>query len=443
MGAGAAARVAGAVGAFLDGPVPVRIRAWDGSEAGAAPGPGVPTVVLRSRRALRRLLWEPGEMGLAHAYVSGDLDVDGDLAEGLSAMWSLVNSGTITKRRPGATELLGLAAQAVRLGLLGTKPAPPPEAIKIKGRLHSRRRDRDVIAHHYDAGNAFYSLLLDASMAYSSGYWTSEDSTLARAQHDKLELICRKLDLAPGRRLLDIGCGWGSLAVHAAREHGAQVRAVTISREQRDHVNARIRAEGLAGQVQVDLLDYRDVAEKITAVDGPFDAVSAIEMGEHVGDEHYPTFAAILHGALRPGGRALVQQMSRGANAPGGGAFIETYVTPDMVMRPVGDTLTFLQHAGLEVRDVHVMREHYVPTIRAWLATLEERFDEAVSLVGERGARMWRLYLAGGALAFEENRMGVDQILLARPTDRGRSGMPATRDDWAVRSRTEAGKPGT
>jgi cyclopropane-fatty-acyl-phospholipid synthase len=284
-------------------------------------------------------------------------------------------------------------------------------------------------------------------MAYSSGYWTSPRSTLVDAQHAKLELICRKLDLAPGRRLLDIGCGWGSLAIHAAREHGAQVRAVTISREQRDQVNAHVRAEGLAGQVQVDLLDYRDIAERITAVDGPFDAVSSIEMGEHVGDEHYPTFAATLFGALRPGGRALVQQMSRDRVAPGGGAFIETYVTPDMVMRPVGETLRFLQGPGLEVRDVHIMREHYVPTIRAWLAALEERWDEAVSLVGERSARMWRLYLVGAALAFEGNRMGVDQILLARPTDRGRSGMPATRDAWtlqdAVQEGADAGTPAT
>lgn len=435
---GAAERVATAVGAFLDGPLPVRIRAWDGSEAGPAPAPGVPTVVLTRRRALRRLLWQPGEMGLAHAYVSGDLDVDGDLAQGLSAMWSLIRTGTISARRPSLTDLPGLAARAARLGLIGPRPAPPPEAIKITGRLHSRRRDRAVIHHHYDAGNEFYRLLLDPSMAYSSGYWTHEGATLAEAQHAKLELICRKLGLAEGSRLLDVGCGWGSLAVHAAREHGAQVRAVTISAEQRDHVNARIRAEGLAGRVQVDLLDYRDVRERI---EGPFDAVSAIEMGEHVGDEHYPTFAATLHDALRPGGRALVQQMSRGVGAPGGGAFIETYVTPDMVMRPVGDTLTFLQHAGLEVRDVHVMREHYVPTVRAWLATLEERFDEAVRLLGPGGARMWRLYLAGGALAFEENRMGVDQILLVRPTDRGRSRMPATRDDWVVRSADDVGTP--
>jgi cyclopropane-fatty-acyl-phospholipid synthase len=446
-GSGAAGRIASAVGGFLDGPLPVRIRAWDGSEAGAAHGPGVPTVVLRSKRALRRLLWQPGEMGLAHAYVSGDLDVDGDLGEALDAMWELVRSGAIAARRPRVGELPGLLARAVGLGLVGRKPTPPPEAITISGRLHSKRRDRAVIAHHYDAGNAFYELLLDPSMAYSSGYWTSPQTTLVDAQHAKLELICRKLDLAPGRRLLDIGCGWGSLAIHAAREHGAQVRAVTISREQRDQVNARIRAEGLAGQVQVDLLDYRDIAERITAVDGPFDAVSSIEMGEHVGDEHYPTFAATLFGALRPGGRALVQQMSRDRIAPGGGAFIETYVTPDMVMRPVGETLRFLQGSGLEVRDVHVMREHYVPTIRAWLASLEERWDEAVSLVGPRGARMWRLYLVGAALAFEGNRMGVDQILLARPTDRGRSGMPTTRDAWTladpVHEAAEAGRSAT
>lgn len=424
---GAAGRVVEAAERFLDGPVPVRVRAWDGSEAGPAAGPTTPTVVLRSRRALRRLLWQPGELGLAHAYVSGDLDVDGDLGEGLALMWDKVRSGGLAARRPGLRELPGLAVAAARLGLLGPRPAPPPEAIRIEGRLHSKRRDRDVIAHHYDAGNAFYGLLLDESMAYSSGYHVDGDVSLAAAQHAKLELICRKLALRPGARLLDIGCGWGSLAVHAAREHGAQVRAVTISAEQRDHVNARIRDEGLAGLVQVDLLDYRDVTAR---VEGPFDAVASIEMGEHVGDEHYPVFARTLFGMLRPGGRALVQQMSRAGVAPGGGAFIETYVTPDMVMRPVGDTLTLLQGAGLEVRDVHVMREHYVHTVRAWLATLEARFEEASALVGVRGARMWRLYLTGGALAFAEGRMGVDQILAVRPDPGGRSAMPATRSAW-------------
>jgi cyclopropane-fatty-acyl-phospholipid synthase len=282
-------------------------------------------------------------------------------------------------------------------------------------------------------------------MAYSSGYWADLDApldpdTLRRAQDAKLDMICRKLGLGPGSTLLDVGCGWGSLPIHAAKHFGAHVRGVTIATEQRDHVNQRIRAEGLADRVQVDLVDYRDIAGKIEEY-GSFDAVSSIEMGEHVGDENYPTFATTLHGALRPGGRALVQQMSRRpADHPGGGAFIETYVTPDMVMRPVGDTLTLLQRAGLEVRDVHVMREHYVPTIRAWLATLEANWDRAVALAGVRGARMWRLYLVGGALAFEENRMGVDQILLARPTTTGRSGMPATRVTFEPEG-TTAGTP--
>jgi cyclopropane-fatty-acyl-phospholipid synthase len=439
----AAARVARAIGAFVetrggtragDEGLPVRIRAWDGSEAGAPADSGAPVVVLNHRRALRRLLWQPGEMGLAHAYVSGDLDVDGDLGAGLTAMWGLFRDGAITTRRPRLGELPGLLGTGLRLGLLGPKPAAPPEAIRLPrfARLHSKLRDRAVIAHHYDAGNDFYELILDENMAYSSGYWTDlaaapTDANLVAAQDAKLDMICRKLGLGPGSTLLDVGCGWGSLPIHAAKHFGAHVRGVTIAVEQRDHINRRIRAEGLADRVQVDLVDYRDIATHIEEY-GSFDAVSSIEMGEHVGDGNYPTFAAILFGALHPGGRALVQQMSRRpGDHPGGGAFIETYVTPDMVMRPVGDTLTLLQRAGLEVRDVHVMREHYVPTCRAWIATLEAHWDRAVALAGERGARMWRLYLVGAALAFEENRMGVDQILLTRPTTTGRSGMPATR----------------
>ncbi|WP_033414847.1 SAM-dependent methyltransferase [Actinomycetospora chiangmaiensis] len=432
--AGAATRVARAASRFVEGQLPVRIRAWDGSEAGASRESGAPVVVLNHRRALRRLLWQPGEMGLAHAYVSGDLDVEGDLGEGLTAMWGLVRDGAVRPRKPGVAELPGLLGGAARLGLLGPKPAPPPEAIRLPrfAKLHSKLRDRAVIHHHYDAGNDFYELILDRNMAYSSGYWADlsapvTEANLVAAQHAKLDMICRKLGLGPGSTLLDVGCGWGSLPIHAAKYFGAHVRGVTIATEQRDHINQRIRAEGLADKVQVDLVDYRDVPTRIEGY-GEFDAVSSIEMGEHVGDGNYPTFASILFGALHPGGRALVQQMSRRpGDHPGGGPFIETYVTPDMVMRPVGDTLTLLQRAGLEVRDVHVMREHYVPTCRAWIATLERNWDRAVALAGERGARMWRLYLVGAALAFEENRMGVDQILLARPTATGRSGMPATR----------------
>ncbi|XVS62241.1 class I SAM-dependent methyltransferase [Actinosynnema sp. CA-299493] len=405
----------------LGAELPVGLRAWDGSEAGPADGP---RVVLRSRRALRRLLWNPDELGLARAYVSGDLDVEGDITTGLRRFWSSVRADR-PRRRLSAAERLGLLRTAVRLGVLGPRPRPPAEESKPAGRLHTRGRDRAAIAHHYDLGNAFYELVLDPTMAYSCAYWVDDDldRELADAQRDKLELICRKLDLRPGMRLLDVGCGWGSLLLHAARHHGVRATGVTLSRQQHDHVSRRIDELGLRDTVEVRLQDYRDIADE------PFDAVASIEMGEHVGEENYPVYASTLHRLLRPGGRLLLQQMSRGATAPGGGAFIETYVAPDMTMRPLSRTLAHLEGAGLEIRDVHALREHYVRTVREWAATLERRWEEVVALVGEGQARVWRLYLAGGALAFEDNRMGVDQVLAVRPTATGASGMPWRRAD--------------
>jgi cyclopropane-fatty-acyl-phospholipid synthase len=290
--------------------------------------------------------------------------------------------------------------------------------------LHSLRRDRSAIAHHYDLSNAFYQLLMDESMAYSSAYWTSDEPgyTLAQAQHDKLEMICRKLGLRPGMRLLDVGCGWGSLLVHAAKHHGVEAVGVSLSAEQVQHVQARLAQHDLTGRVEVRQQDYREVADE------PFDAVASIEMGEHVGEANYPAYTRMLFRLLKPTGRLLLQQMSRGAVAPGGGAFIERYIAPDMTMRPLSRTLGHVEKAGFEIRDVHAMREHYVPTVRAWLETLEANWDRAVALIGEAGARVWQLYLVGGALAFEENRMGVDQILAVRSSADGESGLPATRE---------------
>ncbi|OEV06759.1 SAM-dependent methyltransferase, partial [Streptomyces nanshensis] len=293
------------------------------------------------------------------------------------------------------------------------------------GRLHSRARDRAAVSHHYDFSNDFYALLLDQSMAYSCGYWRRPGDpsyTLADAQHDKLELVCRKLELRPGARLLDVGCGWGSLALHAARHHKAEVTAVTLAREQAAAVTRRLREEGLEHLVDVQSKDYRDIEP------GSYDAVCSIEMGEHVGDEGYPAFAASLRARLRPRGRLLVQQMSRGRSAPGGGAFIETYIAPDMHMRPLGRTVSMLEEAGLEVRGVESLREDYVRTVAAWRDTLHERRHEVSALVGEEAARVWRLYLTGGMLAFEEGRMGVDQILAVRPDADGRSGMTDGHD---------------
>ncbi|MGW4065440.1 class I SAM-dependent methyltransferase [Amycolatopsis sp. NPDC004747] len=404
---------------LLGGPLPVGLRTWDGTRAGPE---DAPTVVLRNRRALRRLLYAPGELGLARAYVTGDLDVEGDLADGFRRIWALTRTGELNRAKLGPREWAEALRLAARLGVAGLPPKPPAEEARLSGKLHSLLRDRSAIAHHYDLSNAFYQLLMDESMAYSCAYFTSETQSLEQAQHDKLELICRKLGLRPGMRLLDVGCGWGSLVVHAAKHHGVEAVGITLSAEQLQHIRGRLAQHDLEDRVEVRRQDYRELP------DGPFDAVASIEMGEHVGEVNYPAYAATLHRMVKPGGRVLLQQMSRGNVAPGGGAFIERYIAPDMTMRPVGRTIDHLETAGLEVRDVHALREHYVWTVRAWAATLEENWADVVALIGETGARVWRLYLVGGALAFEENRMGVDQILAVRPGEHGASGMPATRE---------------
>jgi cyclopropane-fatty-acyl-phospholipid synthase len=268
-----------------------------------------------------------------------------------------------------------------------------------------------VIAGHYDVPAAFYQLILDPNMAYSCAYYpdTKLGSTLADAQRAKLEMICRKLALDPGSKLLDMGCGWGSLTVHAARDHQAQVTAVTLSAEQGGYVRQRVRGLGLADRAEVRIQDYRDSGG------GPYDAIASVEMGEHVGAANYPRFCAELHRLLRPGGRLLIQQMSRGSRAPGGGPFIESYIAADMTMRPVGETVRLIEQAGFEVIGVQAMRTHYVRTIRAWLDNFEENLPAIKDILSEEQIRVWRLYLAGGALAFEEGRMGVDQILAVRP----------------------------
>jgi cyclopropane-fatty-acyl-phospholipid synthase len=428
-----APQLADLVSPFFGGTLPIRIRAWDGTTAGPTAGTAdAPTVVVRDRDALRRLVRHPGELGLAQAYVTGEVDVEGDLLEGFRRVWSSARNATAATGATGTAGATGVAtrlpviAKGVRaaygLGALGLPPEPPASQARLRGRLHTKARDRSAIEHHYNLSNDFYALVLDPQMAYSCAYWTCDDPgyTVEDAQRDKLDLVCRKLGIEQGGRHLDIGCGWGSLSLHAAEHFGAQVVGVTISSEQKAFVDKRIRERGLEDRVEIRLQDYREVP------DGPFDTISSIEMGEHVGKSNYPTFTAQIHDLLRPGGRALIQQMSR-TTRPGGGPFIEAFIAPDMHMRPVGETVALVEEAGLEVRDVHALREHYVKTVDAWYATFETNWDRVVGLVGEEVARVWRLYLVGGALAFEEGRMGVDQILAVKPTADGRSGMPPVR----------------
>ena len=425
-----AGKLAALLAPQLGGELPVRIRAWDGSEAGP---PGAPVLHLTGRQALRRLLWQPDELGLAQAYITGEIDVPGgagELAAGLRAVWQHARRAEVGTGKPVARltgrQKLAAAGLAARLGAVGRRPAAPAAQARLTGGLHSRARDRAAIAHHYDLSNEFYSLILDDSMAYSSGYYADPGATLPQAQQAKLDLICRKLGLRPGMRLLDVGCGWGSLSLHAAEHFGVRVLGVTLSARQHDFVSKRIAERNLGDRVEVRVQDYRELREPA------FDAVSSIEMGEHVGEHNYPTYAGILFGQLRPGGRLLLQQMSRRADAaPGGGPFIENYIAPDMHMRPLSDTLGFLERAGFEIRDVQALREHYVRTVADWLTTFEEHYRDAVAMVGEEVARVWRLYLVGGGLSFEEGRMGVEQVLAVRPFPTGESAMALT-PDWVA-----------
>ncbi|MCW2540771.1 MAG: hypothetical protein JWN95_2496 [Frankiales bacterium] len=422
-------RLAALLEPLLGGQLPVRLQAWDGSQAGPV---DAPVLRLTSRRALRRMLWEPNELGLAQAYITGELDVPGGAAAldaGLRRVWQQSRRSGAGQVRLSAGQKLRAALLAARLGALGRRPTVPSAQAKLTGTMHSRARDRAAIAHHYDLSNEFYSLILDPSMAYSCAYYDSfgdPRASLADAQRAKLDLICTKLGLRPGMRLLDVGCGWGSLSLHAAEHYGVRVLGVTISAQQHEFITKQIAARNLGDRVEVRVQDYRAVSEPA------FDAVSSIEMGEHVGADNYPSYAHTLFAHLKPQGRLVLQQMSRRSDAaPGGGPFIESYIAPDMHMRPVSETLGFLERAGFEIRDVQAMREHYVRTVQDWLDTFESHYSDAVAMVGEEVARVWRLYLVGGALTFAEGRMGVDQILAVRTDSLGVADMPATPEWFA------------
>ena len=413
---GAAHRLAEALRPFVGGDLPVRLRAWDGSESGPV---DAPLVELRSRDAVRRLLWHPGEFGAAQAYVTGELEVHHDLDEALTHVWEVAAQRGLSGVRPSPASFARALRTALDVGAVGRPPAAPASQARVRGRLHSALRDHRAISHHYDLSNEFYSLILDPQMAYSSGYYTSTEAgyTVEDAQRDKLDLVCTKLGLEPGMRFLDVGCGWGSLSLHAAQHYGAQVTGVTISAEQKKLIDTRIHERGLEDRVEIRLQDYREIPE-VLAARGCFDAVGSLEMGEHVGQENYATYARVLHDAVKPGGRVLVQQMSRAGGRkghPGGGPFIESFIAPDMHMRPVGETVALLESSGLEVRDVHAMREHYVRTVADWLENFENHLPRLTALVGEEVVRVWRLYLVGGAMAFRDGRMGVDQVLMVRP----------------------------
>ena len=422
--------------------LPFRLRGWDGSEQG--PARAGATMVIRSRRALRTLLWQPDELGLARAYVAGDIDVEGDL-------YSVLGSAELVARLSSNEGLSMTAAQKwaalrtlVRLGAVGPRPPlPPEEVVRPHGRMrHSVASDAAAISHHYDVGNDFYALVLGPSMVYSCAFWEQPPSAgygLDDAQRAKLDLVCRKLDLQPRQRLLDVGCGWGSLVLHAAREYGVRAVGVTLSREQADRARARIAEAGLSDRVEIRIQDYRDIH------DGPFDAIASVGMAEHVGARQLDVYARALRTLLAPGGRLLHHAIASRAETsehptPPRSSFIDRYVFPDGELEPIGTTVTALDRAGLEVRDVENLREHYALTLRAWVDNLEAGWDAAVRLTSPGRARVWRLYMVASALGFQFGEITVNQTLAVAPAPEGRSGMPLTRRALILPA---AGEPGS
>lgn len=414
-------------------PPPVRFQFWDGSSLAPPDGNTVGTVAVRSRQALAHMVWAPGELGLVRAYVSGALDFTGDIFKVLRTL----QQGAPNDARLGADAALKALGAAARVGALRYRPDPPEQEAHPSGRLHSKRRDSEAITHHYDVGNEFYELVLGESMTYScarfvaatdDGHQSPDASMpLADAQAAKHDLICRKLglDRAPGMRLLDVGCGWGSMAIHAATHYDAKVVGITISSAQAELARKRVAAAGVGEQVEIRLQDYRDLGGE------RFDAISSIGMFEHVGGERAAEYFDTLFALLGPGGRLLNHAISSpGGSRISGRSFIGRYVFPDGELLDVGVTAAAMQHAGFELRDVEALREHYALTLRRWVGNLQADWDRAVDLVGLGRARVWLLYMAGSALGFEDGGIGIHQVLGVVPDATGAAEVPASRRGW-------------
>lgn len=420
--------LAGIVEQFTaDGELPVRFTAYDGSSAGPT-GAGL-RLDLLTPRGTTYLATAPGDLGIARAYVSGDLDAHGvhpgDPYELLKAL-----AGT-DKRRPSARTLLDIVRS---IGIEHLKPiAPPPqEALPrwrrtVEGLRHSRRRDSDAIHHHYDVSNRFYAMVLGPSMTYTCACYPDPGASLDTAQDNKYRLVFEKLRLRPGDRLLDVGCGWGGMVRYAARR-GVRSVGVTLSQEQARWGRAMVAADGLAEFAQIRHGDYRDVRE------AGFDAVSSIGLTEHVGVANYPSYFRFLESRLRSGGLMLNHCITRPANnrRASAGGFIDRYVFPDGELTGSGRIITEVQNAGLEVLHEENLRHHYALTLRDWCANLVEHWNDAVAEVGVATAKVWGLYMAGSRLGFETNAVQLHQVLAAKAGEAGEGDGLPLRPWWTA-----------
>jgi cyclopropane-fatty-acyl-phospholipid synthase len=411
--------VADTIGLVL-GNAPIAVEGYDGSRFG--PDDAKVRIVLRSPAALSYLITAPGQLGMARAYVTGQLDLDGDMYTALSLLWSDAIAAVSWSDR---VELLrNVDPRALRW-------VPPPQeewgARRLRhGLRHSKARDAEAISRHYDVSNRFYELVLGPSMTYTCACYPSDEATLEEAQQHKHDLVARKLGLRPGMRLLDVGCGWGGMVLHAVQHYGVTAIGVTLSRKQAEWGQAAIEAAGLQGRAEVRHADYRDVTES------GFDAISSIGLTEHIGLANLPAYFRFLRSRLKPQGRLLNHCITRATTTEPArtGTFINRYVFPDGELEGVGTIVSAMQDNGFEVRHEENLREHYARTLAGWCANLEAHWDEAVREAGRGRARVWQLYMTGSRLGFERRGIELHQVLGTRTED-GEAAMPL-RPDWGV-----------
>jgi cyclopropane-fatty-acyl-phospholipid synthase len=419
------------------------IRLWDQTELPAQARPTF-TLVLTHPGALRRMFTPPLELSFGEAYIYGDIDVEGDIFATFDLTLSL------GKRHFNATEAASLLREVQRLPNTGPQRTITRQPVELHGEVHSRQRDQAAVRFHYDVGNDFYSLWLDHNMQYSCAYFPEGNESLDTAQEKKLKHIFRKLRLKPGECLLDIGCGWGGLAINAALHHGVEVLGVTLSEKQASYAQAWIKQLGFEDRVHVETRDYRDLEN------ASFDKIVSVGMFEHVGRTHLPEYFNQVSRLLKPGGLFLNHGIARSGRPDdlgllkglgghpsaleagqdyferkvlGSGSFSQHYIFPDGELEPVSEVNLIAESAGFEVRDVENLREHYALTLHQWVSRLDEHHAEAARLVDESVYRTWRLYMSFSARQFEMAQIGVNQSLLAKPGLDGKANLPMNRSD--------------
>jgi cyclopropane-fatty-acyl-phospholipid synthase len=394
-----------------------QVRFWDGSVWRPEKHPRF-TLVLKHPGALRVMFSSPSELTLGEAYIHDDFDIEGDI----EAAFDLADCLLVQEH--GLRESLDLNGRLHKLPR-SDHSRSGLHLVEPSGEVHSKGRDRQAIGYHYDLPPEFYALWLDGRMVYSCAYFVTPEEDLDSAQEHKLNYICRKLRLRPGERLLDIGCGWGALIMHATAHYGVEAVGITLSVPQAEVARKRLYEAGLNDRCRVEVTDYRDIDH-----DGQYDKIVSVGMFEHVGKALLPEYFQRVWNLLRPGGVFLNHGISYSATyRRRGPSFVDRYVFPDGDLVPISTSLRAAELSGFEVRDVESLREHYAMTLRRWVRRLESHAEEARRITSDTSYRIWRLYMAGSAHAFRTGRLNVYQALLAKPVH-GNSGLPLTRADW-------------